>query len=246
MRSISILSLLLLSFSSIAQPIPTTEPKAILDSFEVIKKVGAVSMAISAEPTEQERRIYNIERMLFVLPFEEVDKLLNDTNRIARAYGFLVMSKKYFDSLNTKRLGVLEDTSKLLLFTQRGIIDAGLNLGMMCRMMYEGAKDTRKIEAMQPKVEEAVKDFIIMHAMYPDSYLPLDIKDYSWSEYEDKVVYELVHGYKLKNKDGELITVTHYFIVNSGFEVVLIEKDRSDLISVDPPRLDEWLDVFGK
>lgn len=241
---IAVIVLAIASPMTFAQSKPSN--KAILDSLEVLKKVGGFVDGYTNPPTAEEMRYRNITLMLFSLPFSETKKLLNDKNKFARCYGFAVSTKRYFGSLTKADLEIFKDTSSLPLYTQRGIIDAGITLGQYCEMAYASTIEEKRTEAKQPDVIAAIKFFIKNNAKFPASYEPLDFKDFTWGGSDNDITYEIKHLYKIKQNDETVVNVQDYFILDKDFKIVLIETKRSNTIKVDPPKINDWIKTFGK
>lgn len=218
----------------------------ILDSLEVLKKVGGFVDGYTNPPTAEETRFYNITRMLYGLPFTETKKLMADKNKFARVYGFSIATKLYFDSLTKSDLQIFNDTAKLPLYTQRGIVDAGITVGQYCEMAYTSTIEEHKTSAKEKDVKTAVENFIKSNSKYPDSYEPIDFIGYTWGEDDEGLTFEIQHKYSLKNNDGKKMDATHYFVLDKEFRVVLIETNRSNVYRVDPPKIEEWTSKFGK
>lgn len=245
-KTIIISTALLVFFSSRTFAQSESTVKTILDSLEVLKKVGGLVDGYTNPPTTEETRFYNITMMLFTLPLSETKKLLNDKNKFARAYGFIVAAKRYFDSLTKSDLKLFGDTAKLLLYTQRGIIDVGITVGQYCEMAYNSTIEEQKIAAKEKDVIASIKHFIKINSQYPDSYEPIEFSNYSWGGDDDNLYFEIQHKYKLKQTDGKLVDAKDYFILDGSFNIMLIERVRSKTVRVNPPELGEWKIKFGK
>lgn len=246
MKKVIIITTALLVFINCRILAQERNVQTILDSLEVLKKVGALVDGYTNPPTAEETRLHNITMMLFALPFDETKKLLQDKNKIARVYGFTVATKRYFDSLTKSDLLLFNDTAKLPLYTQRGIIDAGITVGQYCEMAYTSTIEEQKTAAKEKDVIASIKQFIKLNAQYPDSYEPIEFTNYSWGGNDENVFFELQHRYKLKQKDGKQVEATNYFVLDGNFKIMLIETTRSNTVKVDPPRIEEWTNKFGK
>jgi hypothetical protein len=237
---------LLLTLSSCAMAQSQSNVMTILDSLEVLKKVGGFVDGYTNPPTAEETRFYNITKMLFGLPFTEAKKLMADKNKFARVYGFTITTKRYFDSLTKSDLQIFNDTAKLPLYTQGGIMDAGITVGQYCEMAYTSTIEEHKTLAKEKDVIASIKQFIIHNSQYPESYEPIEFTNYSWGGNEDDLFFEIQHIYKLKQTGGQQVEVTNYFILDKQFNIIIIEISRSNTTNVNPPKIKEWIDKFGK
>jgi hypothetical protein len=229
---------------TLAQSKPSYQ--SILDSLEILKNVGGFIDGHSYPPTVEETRYNNIVMMLFWLSFSETKKLLSDKNKFTRCYGFLVSTKIHFDSLTNADLEVFKDTSSLPLYTQRGIIDVGITLGKYCEMAYYSTVKEQETKAKQPVVIAAIKSFIKDYAKFPKSYEPINFEDFTWMGSDNDITFEIKHLYKIKQNDGKSVSIQDFFILDKDLKIMLIETIRSRTIKVDPPRIDEWLKVYGR
>jgi hypothetical protein len=241
---ISAAFLFFFSCKTLAQSPPTV--KSILDSLEVLKEACGLVDGYTNPPTVEETRYYNISRMLFALPFSVTKKLLEDKNKFVRVYGFTVATKRYFDSLTVSDLKIFSDTAKLPLYTQKGIIDAGITVGQYCEMAHTSTIKEQRTAAKEKDVIASIKHFIKTSTRYPESYKSIDFANYSWGGDDDDRFFEIQHRYKLKQIDGTLIEASHYFILDSTFKIRIIETVRSKTVRVNVPELDEWKNKFGK
>ncbi len=241
---IPLILLLVISNSAMAQD--SSIISKTLDSLEILKNVGGFVDGYNNPPTPEEKRFYNITRMLFGLPFYEVKKLMVDENKFARTYGFSIATKLYFDSLTNSDLEIFNDTAKLPLYTQRGIMYAGITAGQYCEMAYKSTIKEHETSLKEKDIVSSIKQFIKDSSQYPDSYESISFTNYTWGGIEDDMFFEIQHKYKLKNTDDQLVEVVNYFILDNQFKIMLIEATRSKTINVHPPKIEEWINEFGK
>jgi len=219
--------------------------KIILDSLEILKKAGGYVDGYNNPPTPEEIRFYNITQMFYNLQYPELKKLMIDKNPISRTYGFSVITKKYFDSLSKNDLNILDDTTPLPMYLRGEIINGYFTIGRYCTMAYNSTLSDRSEMNKKQTIVAAVELFIKNNAQFPNTYKPVEFLKYSWSEGDNKTMYEIQHHYKLKNKEGKIVEASNFFIFNQNFEINIIEKVRSNIISVSEPDIKEWLEEFG-
>ncbi len=184
--------------------------------------------------------------MLWGLLFTEAKKLMEDKNKFARVYGFSVVTRFYFDSLNKSDLQIFNDTAQLPLYTPHGIMDVDITVGQYCKMAYTSTIEVHQNLAKEKDVVASIKQFIKANSQYPDTYEPIAFTNYAWGGNEDDLFFEIQHKYKLKQVDIKPVDVTNYFILDKQFQIMLIEISRSTTIKVDPPQIEEWVNKFGK
>ena len=148
--------------------------------------------------------------------------------------------------MSKEQLLIFNDTAKLLVYTQRGVIDVGFTLGQYCEMAYKSTIEERNTEAKEPDIKTAVNKFIKNNAKFPITYEPIDYTGFTWGGSGNEIFYEIKHQYKIKQNDGIIVSVQNYFILDKDFEIMIIESQRSGIIKVDPPRIEDWMKTYGK
>jgi hypothetical protein len=246
MKKIILFTGLLLLFGHYQPMAQQPGVRTILDSMEVLKKLGGFVDGISQPPTAEQVRYEQLVLMLFELPFNEVQKLLLDKDKLARTYGFTIAAKRYFDQLREADLMIFNDTASLLLYTPTGIIDPGVTVGEYCKMGYQSVLEERVYAAKEKDVIAAIKNFIRQNARYPESYEPGAFTGYHWGGEHNREYFEILHKYRLKQADGKEVDAADYFILDSQYKIMLIETIRSDTVYVSTPRCEEWIGKFGK
>ncbi len=224
-----------------------SKTRAILDSLEILKNLGGIFGGAAVPPSPEETRYFNILDMLMTLPLNEAKKLTSNSNKIVRVYGFSILARVYFDSITKSDLNIFDDTAKLLLYTENGLVDAGITVGQGCESAYNSIIEEREIKARQPSIEEAIKIFINSNAKYPTTYLPIEFSKFNWGEVDSEIdYYEIKHRYTIKNNHGEIVNAQEYFILDKDYKIIIIESVRSKIIKIDPPKIEEWIKTYGK
>ncbi len=102
--------------------------------------------------------------------------------------------------------------------------------------------------------QEAVKQWIATHAMYPESYSPISFDAYATGRrlngdqpIPNSETYEVRHTHRLRSLKGDTATYSGYFILDHAFHVGIVETERSGAISAgSEPDWKDWTDLFGR
>jgi hypothetical protein len=221
--------------------------RQILDSLEVLKRVGGIVLEPEPDPTAEAARYNKIKLLLPALPPSELRKLMKDKDKLSRVYGFSTLANHYFDSLKPVDLEIFKDKTNVPAYTSEGVLDIDMSLGEMCRNFYLAKEEKVKMEPKRKDAEAAVMKFIKGNAKFPDSYKPSGFTEYTWLFNDSTLQFEIKHKYTLKQKDGKEIAASHNFVLEQDFTVNIIEAVRSKYNNVRiPRRTGEWLKKFGK
>lgn len=117
-----------------------------------------------------------------------------------------------------------------------------------------GPEEAAKSNEAFAKCQEAVKQWITTHALYPESYSPIAFDAYATGRklngdesIPNSETYELRHTHRLRTLKGDTATYSGYFILGHAFNVGLVETDRSAAISAgSEPDWKDWTDLFGR
>jgi hypothetical protein len=102
--------------------------------------------------------------------------------------------------------------------------------------------------------QEAVKQWIAAHAMYPESYSPISFDAYVTGRtmngnapVPNSETYELRHTHRLRSLSGDTTTYSGYFVLDHAFNVGIVETNRSAAIGAgSAPDWKDWTDLFGR
>ena len=133
---------------------PGTEEKYlwVQDTLKVLHQAGGfIAGSDHPDPLPDEERYYAAVESLFDLPFSEVEKLMNDQNHLTKAYGYLIATRKYTDSLTQQHLLVFDDKAPFIIYTRERPRSMGLPFGEVIKMFYESALENAKREETERK-----------------------------------------------------------------------------------------------
>lgn len=115
-------------------------------------------------------------------------------------------------------------------------------------------EETAKAKEQFANCQEAVKQWIVAHAMYPESYSSISFDEYATGRtlngdepIPNSETYEIRHTHRLRSVTGDTTTYTGYFVLDNEFNVGIVETHRSAAISIgSEPDWKDWTDLFGR
>jgi hypothetical protein len=115
-------------------------------------------------------------------------------------------------------------------------------------------EETAKANEQFVKCQEAVKQWIATHAMYPESYSSISFDEYATGRklngdepIPNSETYELRHTHRLRTVTGDTTTYSGYFVLDNEFNVGIVETQRSTAIGAGSvPDWKDWTDLFGR
>jgi hypothetical protein len=236
-------------------------PNASVNKEAVIKKIISLSSkeclfwGHGADPTDEEIENLNTITNLSLLSFEDLKPLLNATNPYTKIYGFNAICQNYPDSLNEDNLNILRDSTKVFYCMRYTIVDVGLTISSITKESYNQITVRKSQAIKKQEIEKKIKEFILEYAEFPDSYKPIEFKDFILSSTFDPINnitrensegYEILHTYRIKDKQGKETKFSHYFILEYDFSINIIESTRTDITWVSNPEIELWLEVIGR
>ncbi len=110
------------------------------------------------------------------------------------------------------------------------------------------------MDAQMAQCQDAVKAWIIEHAMYPETYEAISSDAFATGRKligdepkPNSETYELRHTHRLRTLSGDTITYSGYFILDHAFQVGIVETHRSAASSAgSDPDWKDWTDLFGR
>ena len=103
------------------------------------------------DPLPDEERYYAAVQSLFDLPFSEIERLMSSPSQLTKAYGYLIATRMYIDSLTQQHLSVFSDKAPFVIYTRNGPRSMGLPFGEVIKMFYESSMKEAKMEEVEQK-----------------------------------------------------------------------------------------------
>ncbi|UAY53639.1 hypothetical protein [Ferruginibacter albus] len=243
-----IASLLFITSSFVStQHIANDDCQTIIDSANAF--IQSSESAINAKPTMPDNnRSLRLDKWLQKLSFKDLRCLLNNENVSIKATGFIYAEISYTDSLLKNYSYLLTDTTSIQFFMADGSINSPeMKLGEFLSKTIQAVKEDDDNFAKKTEIQDTVSAFIKKYSTYPGSYKPLSFPDFSIGS-DDKGLndFKINHEYEIKNNEGKNVKVISAFVFDKNLKINAIEKDSSSLISAHPPKLDYWLNEFGR
>ncbi len=116
------------------------------------------------------------------------------------------------------------------------------------------SEEAAKANEQFAQCQEAVKQWVKTHAMYPDSYSSISFDEYATGRklngdepVPNSETYEIRHTHRLRSVSGDTTTYSGYFVLDNEFNVGIVETHRSGAISAgSKPDWKVWTDLFGR
>lgn len=115
-------------------------------------------------------------------------------------------------------------------------------------------EESAKAKEQFANCQEAVKQWIVTHATYPESYSSISFDEYTTCRklngdepIPNSETYAIHHTHRLRSVSGDTTTYSGYFVLDNEFNVGIVETHRSAAISAgSEPDWKDWTDLFGR
>ncbi|MBI3135430.1 MAG: hypothetical protein HYZ14_12210 [Bacteroidetes bacterium] len=213
--------------------------------------IESIRSPLSAE----EHRMVTAYGVMRNLDFRTLDSLYRNSGDVIKLYCFELICSNFPDSLTDQHMQLLRNKHKIGIYQKQPGDFPKERISDIAYEMY-GMIEKKRLEKIQKDmVEHKIRTFIADYAMYPESYIPISFTGYHQyaihsgddrKKVEDSEVHAIIHSYKLKTITGDLLSISHTFKVNADFVIMIIESEESTTVSCWPPKLDFWLNQFGR
>lgn len=228
----------------------------IQDITETLSECNCMIMGMRGELNEKEAKLASRgQALIFGREFNELDSLYNHGNNIIQLYAFGGICMTYPDSLTESHLKILSKEGEISIYQQGTDEFPKMPISKVAGQMYKVVAKNEKEKETQLLVEKKIIEFIKEYSLYPDTYESIGFQDYhvysthngsSLEKIENSEIPSVKHLFKIKNKDGELAEYSARFKLDNELNIMLIEEEESNTVSCSPPRLEWWLENFGR
>ena len=259
MKIILLLLLIGVGLSSFGQFDSTTinfrKSLSIQDITETLSECNCFIMRMRGELNEKETKLVTrAQAILFGREFKELDSLFKSGNEIIQLYAFGGLCIMYPDNLNENHLKILNKEGEVSIYQQGTDEFPKMPISEVAGKMYQMVSKNQKEKETQILVEKKVFEFIKEYSLNPDTYEPIEFQDYhiysthssSLEKIENSEVHSIKHVFIIKNKEGKLTEFSACFKLDNELNLMLIEEKESETVSCSPPRLEWWLNKFGR
>jgi hypothetical protein len=230
---------------------------SIQDITETLSECNCMIMGMRGELNEKEAKLASRgQALIFGREFNELDSLYKNGNDIIQLYAFGGICMTYPDSLTEIHLEILNKEGEISIYQQQGTDEfPKMPISKVAGQMYKVVARNKKEKEIQLLVEKKIIAFIKEYSLYPNTYESIEFKDYhvysthngsSLEKIENSEIPSVEHIFKIKNKEGTLDEYSARFKLDNELNIMLIEEEESGTVSCSPPRLDWWLERFGR
>lgn len=226
------------------------------DIVETLSECDCIVMGMRGDLTPQEQKMISRgQALMMAREFDELDSLFDHGNEIIQLYAFGGICASHPDSLTDKHLSLLTESGKIKMYMQNDQKFPKIEKNEIAQGFYDNV-EIRKQETLDKKrVEDVIVNYIKETAAFPETYESLGFSGFhvyktanqsSLATIDDSEVFVTLHRFKIKNSAGKFGEYEVCFKLDHEFEMMLIEKEESNTVSVNPPKLDWWTGTFGK
>jgi hypothetical protein len=186
------------------------------------------------------------------LDYKILDSLYHAEKGILQFYAFLIICKKFPERINDEHKKMLDVGDQIMVLTGSQTEPGMLPKKDIAAMLHKHAMETLET---QKHTEKAVQSFIRDYARFPESYEPilfekfhlLTTTDPKTGKTDEKTKMHVIgHRYWLKDSLGTTVECYNTFKLNSVFMMNIIEAEESDIFSSFPPKINDWLKLYGR
>lgn len=231
---------------------PTANHIEFIDSLKLHKYIV---LSISGEPNAEVITYMNQLNHLFMLEYKPLDSIYKAETGILQLYAFGIMCRKFPEQINNEHKKILKNTNKIMVLNGDQKEPHSVPVNEIASMMYGSIVVMKEEEKMKSKTEAVVKKLIKNYSKFPDSYQPISFEQFhiphiadgeTLKKEKDSENYVIGHNYAIKDVSGNLVECYNTFKFDHEFHINIIEGEESNTLSAYPPRVQEWLDNYGK
>lgn len=116
------------------------------------------------------------------------------------------------------------------------------------------AEEMKKRDADMAMCRTAIKEWILAHAVHPESYQPVTFDEFSTgltlngaSPVPGSETFTLHHTHRMLTNKGDTASYSGYFLLDNEFRVGIIESNRTNANEAGTyPEWQAWTDRFGR
>lgn len=241
-----ILLLFLLVLTSMAK---AQDNRSYIDS---LSKHRYVIVSWEGTPNAEISRYSKQIKHFLMLDYSVLDSLYNIKSGVLQFYAFAAICRNFPEKVNKKHKRLFKSKSEIMALTGTDMKPKMLPMKDVADMAYKNAQEKLKLKK---QTENAIQSFIRDYAKFPESYKSISFENFhllstidpKTSKTDEKSkMYVIGHHYQLKDSLGIKMECFNTFKLNSEFMINVIEAEESDTYSSFPPRINEWLKLYGR
>ncbi|TNF48186.1 MAG: hypothetical protein EP305_06140 [Bacteroidetes bacterium] len=237
-------------------PFESFDPNANhLEYIDSIKNHEYVILSVRGEPNEQVINYMNQLNHLFMLEYEQLDSLYKAETGILQLYAFGIICRKFPQQINNDHKKILKNKEEIMVLNRDQKEPYPMYVKEIASMMYGSIEAMEEEKKMKSKTESEVSKIIGNYAKYPESYEPISFEKFhimhiangeTLKKEKDSEDYVIGHRYRIKDINGNTVECYNTFKFDHEFQINIIEGEESNTVSAYPPRVQEWLDKYGR
>lgn len=226
-----------------------------IEYVDSIKKHEFIILSIIGEPSEQVITYMNQMNHFFMLEYEQLDSIFQTETGILKLYSFGILCRKFPKQINKGHKKIFKNENEIMVLKRDQNDLQSIPIKEVASMMYKSIKALEEEKEKELKTEKAVKKFVKNYSKYPKSYESLSFEQFhemhtangeNLTKEKNSEVYVIGHRYRIKDVNGELVESFNTFKFSYEFKINIIEEEEGNTFSAYPPRVQEWLDKYGK
>jgi hypothetical protein len=183
--------------------------------------------------------------------FAVLDSLFIHSDTLIKLYAFKGICSSYPDSLREDHLKILSYGGNVKIYQQGTNQFPSMKVSEVAAINYRRVEKYKKQDAIEIKIKERIKSFILEYSRYPKSYISISYNNFlcdNYGEIENSKIYSIMHIYKIKTNKGDLIEHKARFTLDNSNNIIDINEYESLVIEEQEqlPQLDWWLNIFGR
>lgn len=238
--------LFLLVLTSLAS---AQDNKSYVDS---VSKHRYIIVSWDGTPNAEISRYSKHIKYFLQLEYRVLDSLYDIKSGVLQFYAFAAICRNFPEKVSRKHERLFRSKSEIMALTGTDTKPKLLPVKDVADMTYENAQEKLKLKK---QTENAIQSFILDYAKFPESYKSISFDrfhllttiDPKTAKTDEKTkMYVIGHHYQLKDSLGVVVECFNTFKLNSEFMINVIEAEESDTYSSFPPRINEWLKLYGR
>ncbi len=226
-----------------------------LEYIDSIKNHEYVILSVRGEPNEQVLNYMNQLNHLFMLEYDQLDSLYKAETGVLQLYAFGIICRKFPEQINNDHKKILKNKGGVMVLNRDKKEPHSVPIKEIASIMYGSIEAMEEEKKMKSKTESEVSKLIGNYAKYPESYEPISFEQFhvmhiangeTLKKEKDSEDYVIGHRYRIKDINGNTVECYNTFKFDHEFQINIIEEEESNTVSAYPPRVQEWLDKYGR
>lgn len=231
---------------------PNANHIAFIDSIKMHKYLV---LSVRGEPNGEVITYMNQLNHMLVLDYKQLDSLYKAETGILQLYAFGIICGKFPEQINNDHKKIMKNKNGIMVLNGDQKEPHSVPIKEIASMMYGSIVAMKEEQKMKPKTESEVSKLIRKYAKFPDSYESISFEQFhvmfiangeTLNKEKKSDDYVIGHRYRIKDNNGNTAECYNTFKFDHEFKINIIEGEESNTFSAYPPRVQEWLDKYGR